>query len=61
VRRIFERPGISSVLWVESVVNVRKWFYTSVGRPISKEAAAERNGHNRAISIDFARRAFTAI
>ena len=56
---LFERLGISTELWVDCVVNFRKWFRSSVGRPKSMEAAAEIRGHNRAISINSARRAFT--
>jgi len=55
---LFERLGISTELWVDCVVNFRKWFRSSVGRPKSMEAAAETRGHNRAISIRSARRAF---
>ena len=55
---MFERPGISAGLWVDCVVNFRKWFRSSVGRPKSVEAAAETRDHNRAISISNARRAF---
>lgn len=57
---LFERPGISTDLWVHCVMNFRKWFRSSVGRPKSMEAAAETRGHNRAISVNSARRAFTA-
>lgn len=57
---IFERLGISSAMWVDCVVNFRKWFRSSVGRPKSMEIAAEIKGHNRAISITSARRAFTS-
>ena len=56
---LFERLGISPELWVDCVLNFRKWFRSSVGRPKSMEAAAEARGHNRAISINSARRAFT--
>ena len=56
---LFERLGISTELWVDCVLNFRKWFRSSVGRPKSMEAAAEARGHNRAISINSARRAFT--
>ena len=55
---LFERLGISTELWVDCVLNFRKWFRSSVGRPKSMEAAAETRGHNRAISINSARRAF---
>ena len=55
---LFERLGISTELWVDCVLNFRKWFRSSVGRPKSMEAAAESRGHNRAISINSARRAF---
>jgi hypothetical protein len=47
-------------MWVDCVVNFRKWFRSSVGRPKSMEASAEARGHNRAISITSARRAFSA-
>ena len=57
---LFERLGISTELWVDCVVNFRKWFRSSVGRPKSMEAAAESRGHNRAISINSARRIFTS-
>ena len=43
----------------DCVVNFQKWFHSSVGRPKSMEAAAETRGHNRAISVSSARRAFT--
>ena len=55
---LFERLGISTELWVDCVVNFRKWFRSSVGRPKSMEAAAEARGHNRAISVSSASRAF---
>ncbi len=53
-----ERLGISTEMWVDCVVNFRKWFRSSVGCPKSMEAAAEAKGQNRAISISSARRAF---
>ena len=56
---LFERLGISTELWVDCVLNFRKWFRSSVGRPKSMEAAAETRGHTLAISINSARRAFT--
>ena len=56
---LFQRLGISTELWVDCVVNFRKWFRSSVGRPKSMEAAAETRGHNRAISVSSAWRAFT--
>ena len=37
-------------LWVDCVLNFRKWFRSSGGRPKSMDAAAETRGHNRAIS-----------
>jgi len=55
---IFERLGISTELWVECVMNFRKWFRSSVGRPKSMSTAAESRGHNRAISINSSRRVF---
>jgi hypothetical protein len=55
----FQRPGISTELWVDCVLNFRKSFRASDGRPKSIEAAAETPGHNRAISVNSARRAFT--
>ena len=55
---LFERLGISTELWVDCVVNFRKWFRSSVGRAKSMEAAAGTRGHNRAMSINSARRAF---
>ena len=55
---LFERLGISTEVWVDCVLNFRKWFRSSVGRPKSMEAAAHTSGHNRAISISSARRAF---
>jgi hypothetical protein len=55
---LFERRGISTELWVDCVVNSRKWFRSSVGRPKSMEAAAEASKNNRAMSIRSARRAF---
>ena len=57
---LFERLGISTELWVDCVLNFRKWFRSSVGRPKSMEAAAETRGHNRAISINSVRRAFAS-
>lgn len=57
---LMDRLGISSEMWVDCVVNFRKWFRSSVGRPKSMEAAAEAKGQNRAISITSARRAFSA-
>jgi len=57
---LFERLGISTDLWVNCVMNFRKWFRSSVGRPKSMEAVAEARGHNRAISVTSARRAFAA-
>ena len=53
---LFERPGISTELWDDSVLNFRKWFRSNVGR--SKSMEAETRGHNRVISISSARRAF---
>ena len=55
---MFERLGISAELWVDCVVNFRKWFRSSVGRPKSMAFAAERRGHHRAISIRSARKTF---
>ena len=55
---LFERLGISTELWVDCVVNFRKWFRSSVGRPKSMQSAAETRGQNRAISISSARKAF---
>jgi len=55
---LFDRLGIPTELWVDCVVNFRKWFRSSVGRPKSMETAAESRGQNRAISISSARRAF---
>ena len=55
---LFERLEISAELWVDCVVNFRKWFRSSVGRPKSMESAAEARGHNRALSVNSARRAF---
>ena len=55
---LFERLGISTELWVDCVVNFRKWFRSSVGRAKSMEAAAESRGHSRAISVSSARRIF---
>jgi hypothetical protein len=56
---LFERLGISADLWVDCVVNFRKWFRSSVGRPRSMSSAAEARGQNRAISINSSRRVFT--
>jgi hypothetical protein len=55
---LFERLGISSDLWVECVVNYRKWFRSTVGRPKAMTVAAESHGHNRAISSSSSRRVF---
>ena len=55
---LFERLGISKETWVDCVMNFRKWFHSNVGCPKSMAAAAETRGHNRAISISSARRAF---
>ena len=55
---MFERLGISAELWVDCVMNFRRWFRSSVGRPKSMQSAAETRGHNRAISISSARKAF---
>ena len=55
---LLERLGISAELWVECVVNFRKWFRSSVGRPKSMSANADAHGHNRAISISSSRRVF---
>jgi REP element-mobilizing transposase RayT len=57
---MFERLGISKELWVDCVLNFRKWFRSSVGRPKTMESAAATSGHNRAISINSARRAFAS-
>ena len=54
----FERLGISAELWVNCVVNFRRWFRSSVGRPKSMQSTAVTRGHNRAISIRSARNAF---
>ena len=56
---LFERLGILTDLWVDCVLNFKKWFRSSVGRPKLMEAVAATRGHNRAISINSARRAFT--
>jgi hypothetical protein len=53
-----ERMGVSADLWVECVVNFRKWFRSSVGRPKSMSTHADSRGHNRAISISSSRRLF---
>ena len=42
----------------ECVVNFRKWFRSSVGRPKSMSTHADSHGHNRAISISSSRRLF---
>jgi len=55
---LFERLGISTELWVDCVVNFRRWFRSSVGRPKSMSTAAETRGQNRAISISSSRRVF---
>jgi hypothetical protein len=55
---LFDRPGISTELWVDCVMNFRKWFRSSVGRPKSIEASADLRGHNRAISVSSASKAF---
>ena len=55
---LFERLGISTEMWVDCVMNFRKWFRSSVGRPKSMAAVANTRGHKRAISISSARRAF---
>jgi REP element-mobilizing transposase RayT len=55
---LFERLEISTDLWVDCVLNFRKWFRSSVGRPKSMETAAAARGQNRAISISSARRVF---
>ncbi len=55
---MFERLEISADLWVDCVLNFRKWFRSSVGRPKSMETAAAARGQNRAISISSARRVF---
>ena len=55
---MFERLGISAELWVDCVVNFRRWFRSSVGRPKSMQSAADTRGHNLAISIRSARNAF---
>lgn len=55
---LFDRLGISTELWVDCVVNFRKLFRSSVGRPKSMESTAKTRGHSRAISIRSARRAF---
>ncbi|HQZ69433.1 MAG TPA: hypothetical protein PLY87_30315, partial [Planctomycetaceae bacterium] len=48
---LFERLGISTELWVDCVMNFRKWSRSSVGRSKSMQSAAETRGPNRAISI----------
>ena len=55
---MFERLGISAELWVDCVVNFRRWFRSSVCRPKSMQSAADTRGHNRAFSIRSARNAF---
>ena len=60
LERLFERLGISTLLWVDCVLNFRKWIRSSVGHPKSMEAAAVTRGQNRALSISSARRAFTS-
>ena len=55
---IMERLGVSAELWVECVVNFRKWFRSAVGRPKSMSTHADSRGHNRAISISSSRRLF---
>jgi hypothetical protein len=34
---VFERLGISTELWIDCVVNFRKWFRSRVGRPKQRE------------------------
>ena len=58
LKPLFERLGITTELRVDCVVNFRKWFRSSVGRPQSMKAASEARGHSRAISICSARKAF---
>ena len=55
---LFERLGISTELWVDCVLNFKKWFRSSVGRPKAMQAAAESRCHNRPICIKSARKAF---
>jgi REP element-mobilizing transposase RayT len=55
---LFERFGIAPEMWVNCVMQFKKLFRTSVGRPRSMQAAAEAHGHNRAISINSARNVF---
>jgi REP element-mobilizing transposase RayT len=57
---IMERLGVSAELWVECVMNFRKWFRSSVGRPKSMSNHADSHGHNRAISISSSRRMFAS-
>ena len=57
---IMERLGVSAELWGECVINFRKWFRSSAGRPMSMISHADSRGHNRAISISSSRRLFTS-
>jgi hypothetical protein len=57
---IMERLGVSAELWVEWVMNFRKWFRSAVGRPKSMSNHADSRGHNRAISISSSRRMFAS-
>ena len=52
---MFVRLGISAELWVDCIVNFRRWFRSSAGRPKSMQSAAATRGHNRAISVSSAR------
>ena len=46
---------------VDCLVNSRKWFRSSVGRPKSMEAAASAKAQNRASSVNAAHRQFAKI
>lgn len=41
---LFERLGIPTELWVDFVVNFRKWFRSSVGKPSAMESTTNARG-----------------
>jgi hypothetical protein len=57
-RRDVLADGEIQVMHCIHLMNFRKWFRSSVGRPKSMFTLAYSCGHNRAISINSSRRLF---
>ena len=57
-RRDVLADGEIQVVHCIHLMNFRKWFRSSVGRPKSMSTHADSRGHNSAISISSSRRLF---